>query len=54
MAQVVTIREPDELESEEICKAMNLTSSNLWVLLHRARKHLRRCLEVHFFGRATV
>lgn len=51
MAQVFTLREVDEVESEEICKMLNLSSSNLWVLLHRARKHLRQCLEIHFFGR---
>lgn len=50
MAQVFTLREVDEVESEDICKMLNLSSSNLWVLLHRARKHLRQCLEVNFFG----
>lgn len=50
MAQVFTLREVDEVESEEICKMLNLSSSNLWVLLHRARKHLRQCLEMNYFG----
>lgn len=50
MAQVFTLREVDEVESDAICDMLNLSPSNLWVLLHRARKHLRQCLEANFFG----
>jgi RNA polymerase sigma-70 factor (ECF subfamily) len=35
----------DESESEEICKDLDITSSNLWVMLHRARLRMRDCLE---------
>jgi RNA polymerase sigma-70 factor (ECF subfamily) len=35
----------DDLDSEEICKIMGLTSSNYWVLIHRAKTQLRACLE---------
>ena len=54
MAQVFSLREVDELSTEEICEAMQISSANLWVLLHRARKHLRQCLEVHQFGRSAA
>jgi len=27
-----------------------VSPNNLWVMLHRARMGLRRCLEVHWFG----
>jgi RNA polymerase sigma-70 factor (ECF subfamily) len=54
MAQVFLFREVDEVSSKEICETLNITPANLWVLLHRARKHLRRCLEVHHFRRSTV
>jgi RNA polymerase sigma-70 factor (ECF subfamily) len=50
MAQVFTLREVDEVESGTICAMLKISTSNLWVLLHRARKHLRQCLEGHFFG----
>lgn len=50
MAQVFTLRDVDEVESDAICEMLSLTPSNLWVLLHRARKHLRQCLEANFFG----
>jgi len=42
---VFALREIDELTSEEVCKALGITPTNLWVSLHRARLQLRRCLE---------
>jgi RNA polymerase sigma-70 factor (ECF subfamily) len=40
------MREWLELSSEEICKELQLTPTNLYVLLHRARLRLRECLEL--------
>jgi RNA polymerase sigma-70 factor, ECF subfamily len=37
-------------ETEEICRAEGITSSNCWVILHRARIALRSCLQAHWFG----
>jgi RNA polymerase sigma-70 factor (ECF subfamily) len=31
--------------SDEVCKILDITPSNLWVLLHRCRMNLRECLE---------
>jgi RNA polymerase sigma-70 factor (ECF subfamily) len=39
------LREIDELSTEEICKELNITATNSWVMLYRARMGLRRCLE---------
>lgn len=44
-AAAFTLREVDEMSSEEICKVLDVTTTNLWVMLHRARAHLRLCLE---------
>jgi len=44
-----SMREFDGLSGEEICKILEVTPSNLWVMLHRARAKLRRCLEVNWF-----
>lgn len=44
-AQVFALRTFDELEADEICQQTGLTTTNLWVLLHRARTGLRACLE---------
>jgi RNA polymerase sigma-70 factor (ECF subfamily) len=49
--QAFTLREVDDVSTEEICSTLNITPNNLWVLLHRSRKHLRRCLERNLYGR---
>lgn len=49
-ARVFMMREFIELDAGEICQAVELTTSNLHVLLHRARLRLRRCLEMNWFG----
>ena len=43
------MREFIELDSDEICQSIDISASNLHVLLHRARLRLRRCLEEHWF-----
>ena len=50
-ASAFTLREVDGLTSEEICDALSISVSNLWVMLHRARLHLRNCLEINWFKR---
>jgi RNA polymerase sigma-70 factor (ECF subfamily) len=52
--QVFVLRELDGLSTEEICSSLNISTSNLWVMLHRARMQLRRCLEVKFFGKKGI
>lgn len=44
------MREWLELSSEEICKELGLTATNLHVQLHRARLRLRECLELNWFS----
>ena len=39
------LREVDDTDSKEICRLLNVSENNLWVMLHRARMALRRCLE---------
>lgn len=48
-ASAFTFREVDGLSSEEICQMLGITANNLWVMLHRARLHLRNCLEKNWF-----
>lgn len=47
--RVFMMREFIELDSDEICHSVDISASNLHVLLHRARLRLRRCLETHWF-----
>jgi len=51
IAAVFNLREVDDLDSKAICRMLNISESNLWVMLHRARMALRRCLETHWFGK---
>lgn len=48
-ASAFTFREVDGLSSEEICELLSISVNNLWVILHRARLHLRNCLEMNWF-----
>ena len=38
------LREVEEMDMKEICKILDVTRTNLGVLLHRARSRLRECL----------
>ena len=39
------LREVEELNTEEICKKMAISATNLGVLLYRAGNRLRECIE---------
>lgn len=45
---VFMMREMEDFESAEICKELSITSSNLWVLLHRARLRLASCIKLRW------
>lgn len=51
LAEAFWLREVEDVPSDQVCKEMQLTPTNLWTLLHRARSRLRRCMEVNWFGR---
>jgi len=52
-ANAFTLREIEGADTGEICKVMNVTETNLWVILHRARMLLRRCLETNWFEKSA-
>ncbi|SRR6056297_1337795 len=37
-------------DSEQICKELDISSSNYWVLIHRAKLKLRQCLETKWLN----
>jgi RNA polymerase sigma-70 factor (ECF subfamily) len=47
-AAVFSLKVMEELESSEVCKEVGISSSNLWVILHRARLQMRECLETNW------
>jgi RNA polymerase sigma-70 factor (ECF subfamily) len=49
-ARIFLMREWLELDTDEICKELAISTSNAWVMLYRARLRLRECLDLHWFG----
>ncbi len=44
-ASVFSLKHIDEESAEEICKELEISSSNYWVIIHRAKLQMRECLE---------
>jgi len=40
----------EDLEAPEICKVLNISSSNYWVIIHRAKLQLRKCIEQNWLS----
>jgi RNA polymerase sigma-70 factor (ECF subfamily) len=49
-AEAFALTELDGLDTAELCKVLAISSSNAWVLLHRARLRLRECLAQRWFA----
>lgn len=49
LADAFALRVMDEMASDEVCKVLSVSPTNLWVILHRARARLRSCLEANWF-----
>ncbi|MEE9496187.1 MAG: sigma-70 family RNA polymerase sigma factor [Desulfobacterales bacterium] len=50
LAEAFMLREMDGLSTAEVCKVLDITATNSWVMLYRARMSLRRCLESKWLG----
>lgn len=48
-AEAFSLSNMEEMKAKEICKVLNVTPTNLWSLLHRARIQLRQCLQINWF-----
>lgn len=53
-ARVFMMREFMEMSTEEICQELEISATNCWVLLHRARLSLRECLDMKWFGKGEA
>ncbi len=49
-ARIFHLREMEGLGTDEICKELEITSTNCWVMLYRARLGLQQCLETRWGG----
>lgn len=41
----------EDKKGELICQELEITPSNFWQVLHRAKLQLRKCLELHWFNK---
>lgn len=48
LAALFMMRDIQELDNESICKELDITTTNAWVMLYRARMGLRKCLEMNW------
>lgn len=48
-AKIFKMKTIEEFDTEAICNEFNITPSNLWVIIHRARVSLAECLEKNWF-----
>jgi len=46
IATVFRMSQLEELDTKFICKELEISTTNYWVIMHRARSGLRRCLEI--------
>ena len=48
-ATIFRMKTIDGMDTETICNEFEITPSNLWVIIHRARKAMADCLEENWF-----
>ncbi|UZO82463.1 sigma-70 family RNA polymerase sigma factor [Aquimarina sp. ERC-38] len=48
-ARIFQMKTVDKFDTEVICKEFDITASNLWVIIHRARTSMVECLEKNWF-----
>ncbi|MBN1674570.1 MAG: sigma-70 family RNA polymerase sigma factor [Kiritimatiellae bacterium] len=51
LGHAFVLREMEDMTSDEICKVLDITPTNLWVVLHRARLRLKSCLEANWLAK---
>ncbi len=49
-ATVFKMKNMEDLETEFICKECNVSASNYWIIMHRTKLQLRKCMESNWFG----
>lgn len=49
-ARIFMLTTVEMVETELVCKEERVTPANFWVLMHRARHRLRKCMGQRWFG----
>ncbi len=48
-ASAIQMKYLSEKDGNEVCKELNLSTTNYWQIIHRAKLNLRQCLEFNWF-----
>lgn len=48
--RLILLKLVDEEDTNDICKELNISDTNYWVLIHRAKLKLRACLEKNWIN----
>ena len=51
LKEVLILRDVEGVEAKEVCEMLNITETNLYVRLHRARERVRVAVETYLEGR---
>ena len=51
LSKAFMLREMEGYSTKEICNVLQISTTNSWVMLYRARMLLRRCLELGWFSK---
>lgn len=52
--EAFVLRELEGFDTDFLCKELDVSATNLWVILHRARLRLRACLSANWFEQRKV
>ena len=53
-ATIFLLREVGGIDTDELCKTLEMTPSNLWTTLSRIRKKMQKCLDISWFNRPAT
>ena len=53
-ATALSLREIDGETTQSICKVLNISTTNCWVILHRARSLMRYCIEANWLKKKRL
>ncbi len=48
---VIKLKYMTDQKADEICKDLDITKTNYWQMVHRAKIHLRKCVEQNYFNK---
>jgi len=48
---VIHLKYQENRSPTEICQELEISSSNYWQIIHRAKLNLRKCLDTHWFSK---